>query len=258
MIGIARPVKSEFSSRAACCLRCRSCRRGRTRWHSKEWYEERAGDPPGTRQVYKHGKLWPPFARPQGKHLTFWHKYYNVHYWPTRTTARTANTSTAFPAAIEQWLGIRHHAARLPFRPGNQPPEFGRRKPLDVESDAGPGAVCRTTFVSPGGSEQVGQFRMAAVQESAREICGDTVPPIILKNDMFLGRPAIEIDTLRRLELQSIPQPRLFIISAGGTSSASGPSSSQAGGASGQPQTGQRAIRVGRQSRQVSDRSLKL
>lgn len=206
-------------------------------WHSKEWYEERAGDPPGTRQVYKYGKMWPPFARPQGKKLTFWHKYYYAHYWPHPYNCQDrdyvhgifqqqANNGWEFSTTLHDYH-FDKDTNRLNSAGENHLMWILTQAPVQY----------RTTFVSRGGSEQVGQFRMAAVQESARQVCGDTVPPIILKNDMFLGRPAIEIDTLRRLELQSQPQPRLYIISAGGTGSASGPSSSQAGGTSGQPQT---------------------
>ncbi len=49
---------------------------------SKEYYELKASDPPGSRQHYKAGKLWPPYPRPTGPHQTFVHKYHHTHYWP--------------------------------------------------------------------------------------------------------------------------------------------------------------------------------
>lgn len=51
-------------------------------WGTKEYYEMHASDPPGTRQVYKFGKLWPPQPRPVGPQQTCVHKYYHTHYWP--------------------------------------------------------------------------------------------------------------------------------------------------------------------------------
>lgn len=208
-------------------------------WHSEGWYEERAGDPPGTRQHYKYGKMWPPFARPQGKHLTFWHKYHYAHYWPTPYNCQDRD----YVHGVFQQQSNNGWEFATTLHDYHFDPETNR---LNTAGEAHLRWILtqapvqyRTTFVSRGGSEQVAQFRLAAVQQLAQETCGDVVPPIILKNDMFLGRPAIEIDTLRRLELQSIPQPRLFIISGSqGSGSGSGPSSSQAGGTSGQPQTG--------------------
>ena len=49
---------------------------------SQEWYAERAGDPPGTRQIDSHGKLWPPYPRPVGRKQTKLHAYHYAHYWP--------------------------------------------------------------------------------------------------------------------------------------------------------------------------------
>lgn len=49
---------------------------------SPEWYAIRAMDPPGDRQVCKHGKIWPAVPRPVGPKPTFWHQYYATHYWP--------------------------------------------------------------------------------------------------------------------------------------------------------------------------------
>lgn len=47
-----------------------------------EYYAARAGDPPGTRQKYLHGKLWPVQARPVGPEQTLVHRFHTAHYWP--------------------------------------------------------------------------------------------------------------------------------------------------------------------------------
>jgi hypothetical protein len=213
------------------------------RWHSEGWYEERASDPPGARQHYKHGKMWPPFPRPQGKGLTFWHKYHYAHYWPYPYNCQDrdyvhgifqqqANNGWEFATTLHDYH-FDPETNRL-----NSAGELHLRWILTQAP-----AQYRTTFISRGTSEPVAQLRLESVQQVAREICGDATPPILLKNDAFLGRPAVEIDTLRRLELQSIPQPRLFIITPSGSGSMSGPSSAQAGGATGQPQSGSNLIK---------------
>ncbi len=49
---------------------------------SDEWYAMHADDPVGERQVYKYGKLWPPFPRPTGPKQLAIHKYHAQKYWP--------------------------------------------------------------------------------------------------------------------------------------------------------------------------------
>lgn len=47
-----------------------------------EWYEAHAADPPGARQRYSYGKLWPAVPRPVGPPQPLIHKYHSAHYWP--------------------------------------------------------------------------------------------------------------------------------------------------------------------------------
>ncbi|MCA8993546.1 MAG: hypothetical protein KDA88_16275 [Planctomycetaceae bacterium] len=49
---------------------------------SREWYEMHAADPPGVRQKYAYGKMWPPVARPTGPKQPAIHTYYDAHFWP--------------------------------------------------------------------------------------------------------------------------------------------------------------------------------
>lgn len=208
------------------------------RWHSEDWYHQRAGDPPGTRQKFKYGKAWPPYARPAGKEQTFWHKYHTAHYWPHPYNCEDRD----YIRSIFQQQTINGWETAMTLHNYHFDPETNRlnsagERQLTWILTQSPQQY-RAVYVSRGQSEQVAQFRLALVQETSQAICGGTSPPVLLTHDFFIGRPAIEIDTLRRLELQAIPQPRLFVISAGGQSSAGGPSSSQAGGTSGQPQSG--------------------
>jgi len=47
-----------------------------------EYYEARAALPPGQRQEYKYGKMWPVRPRPTGPAQPLVHKYHSAHYWP--------------------------------------------------------------------------------------------------------------------------------------------------------------------------------
>jgi hypothetical protein len=213
------------------------------RWHSEQWYEGRAGDPPGARQHYKYGKYWPPFSRPTGPGQTFWHKYHHTHYWPYPYNCE----DRAFvQSVVQQQANIGWETATTLHdyhfdAETNRLNSAGETHLRWILTQAPPHR--RTTYVARGATNDIGQFRLTQVQQAAREITGSDSAPILLKDDSFLGRPAIEIDTLRRLELQSIPQPRLFVIGGMGGGSSSGPSSSQAGGATGQPQSGGNLIR---------------
>lgn len=202
------------------------------RWHSEEWYQQRSMDPPGARQVEKYGKQWPPFSRPVGPGQTFWHKYHHAHYWPypynyedrdfvNGAMQLQANNGWEVATTLHDY-----HFDSETHRLNSAGEVHLRWILLQAPTQY------RTTYISRGVNDAVNQIRLAQVQESARSIVGDTLPPILLRNDAFLGRPAIEIDTLRRMELQATVQPRLFVIGTGGGSS-SAPSSSQAGGATG-------------------------
>ncbi|MEZ5943886.1 MAG: hypothetical protein R3C18_21020 [Planctomycetaceae bacterium] len=41
-----------------------------------------AADPPGVRQRYAYGRMWPAAARPSGPPQPAIHKYYDAHFWP--------------------------------------------------------------------------------------------------------------------------------------------------------------------------------
>lgn len=49
---------------------------------SQEYYELHADSPPGARQKYRYGKMWPVQPRPCGPSQTCVQKYHTAHYWP--------------------------------------------------------------------------------------------------------------------------------------------------------------------------------
>jgi uncharacterized membrane protein YgcG len=203
--------------------------------HTEDWYAVRAGDPPGARQVEKHGKLWPPFPRPRGEEQTFKHKYHHTHYWPHPYVCddRSYVASMLQQQSANGWI----HATTLHdyhFDPEtHQLNTAGQSHLAWILTDVP--AQFRTVYIAQGADAVVGQTRSALAQQLAPQLVPGGAAAYVVKPDRFLGRPAQEIDTLQRLDLQSIPRPRLFLIGAaskGGGSSAGG-GGGNAGGASG-------------------------
>lgn len=205
--------------------------------YSDEWWALRASDPPGARQVDKDGKLWPPFARPAGEKQHWIHKYHHAHYWPY---PYNCDDQAYIRNIIQQqtnngWVSattLRDYHFDLETQQLNS---NGRQHLLWILTNVP--AQHRTIYVAQGPSLDEATLRQANVEQVSRELMADAPPPVLLRPELFRGRPAQEIDQLRRLELQSMPRPRLFTV---GSASRSGGAAggSQAGGTSGQPQAG--------------------
>lgn len=197
---------------------------------TEEWYQSRVDDPPGARQIYKHGKYWPPYPRPQGRKQTFWHAYHTAHYWPYPyncqdrmdvTNLLEAQSMAGWAAATT--LHDYHFDADT-----QQLTEAGESQLMWVLNSIP--SQYRTVYVSQGRTAEMGQLRVAQTEKFLRETGSPNIPPIVVKYEVFNGRPANEVDRLRTLELQSIPRPRLFLI---GASSRSGGGGAAAGGGGG-------------------------
>ncbi len=197
----------------------------------------RADDPPGTRQVEKDGKLWPPYPRPVGRKQTFKHAFHTAHYWPypynCEDRAYVNNLLDQQTAAGWVTATTLHDYY---FHPETQQlNEAGQNQLLWITASAP--AQYRTIYVSQGKSPEMGQLRVGQVEQYFQQAGTVSVPPIMLRQEFFAGRPANEVDRLRALELQSIPRPRIYNIGvtggAGGGGGASGGSASGSGTGSG-------------------------
>jgi hypothetical protein len=181
---------------------------------TRAWYAERAGDPPGTRQVDSHGKLWPPYPRPVGPKQTKLHTFHYAHYWPyphnCEDEAYTRNLLEM--QAGNGWLTATtlhdYH-----FNSETQQLTDGGRTHLLWIAQSVP-AQYRNVYVSNGASGETAQLRVANSESFYRDMGIPNPPPVLARVDMFEGRPAVEVDRIRQLELQSIPRPRLFYIGA--------------------------------------------
>lgn len=213
---------------------CNSCQTGENtarRW-SSDWYEQESQLPDGARQFCSHGKLWPPFARPTGKHQQFSHRFHSAHYWPypynCQDRAHVRNVSatqinngwttatTLYDYHFNAKDNTLNHAGRLHLKWILQTiPE--RRRFVWVQSTE---------------SKPVSEARLAEVRKTAEELAaGEKLPPIMLRVAPLDGRPSDEVNRIRTLEAGSMPMPRLPTTSGG--SGGMGGSGGSSGGGSG-------------------------
>lgn len=201
--------------------------------YSGDWYAQRAQDPPGSRQIEKDGKLWPPYPRPTGPEQIWTHKYHHAHYWP-------------YPYSQQDDVWVRNMLQRQTdagWIAANTLHDYHFDAETGQLNSAGQAqmyyiltqvpAAYRQVYVAHGYYPDVAQARAANTEAFARGIVGDNVPPIHLRHEMFLGRPAIEVERLQVLDIQAIPRPRLFIIGVGSRGGSGG------GGAQGAANGGQ-------------------
>jgi hypothetical protein len=175
---------------------------------TEEYYEMRASEPVGQRQMYKYGKVWPPDPRASGKPLPFVHRYYASCYWPYPYTAmdqaevqlvsdlQTANgwlsLCTFYPYHFDPVTnklnssGVRH----LQWLLSNVPLEH------------------RQAFLSSTTDASINERRLSSMQDSVAAMVGDPRSlPIEMRVSTEIGRPASEIDAIFKSRLQNMDSP---------------------------------------------------
>ena len=204
-------------------FRDEECPNPHHRW-SDEWYEWEAGQPVGARQKHKHGKQWPPFARPVGDEQEFSHRYHAAHYWPwpyncadRSYIAEVTNRQVANGWIAETTLYDYHFDPET--QQLNQSGLLHLRWIMENATD-----MHRVAWVQAGMSTDQSQVRLASVESEAIMMVGaENVPPIMLRVCSPFGRPASEILQIRSGEIESMPLPRLEYTSpnssGGGSSS---------------------------------------
>lgn len=197
-------------------------------WLTEEWYAERACDPPGSRQIAKHGKLWPPYPRPVGRKQAFCHAFHYAHYWPYPHNLEDAGYTRTIidQQSANGWVNATTLYDYHFDSETQQLTEVGKNHLLWISQSV---PECyRTVYVAQGNSREVGQNRLANSDVYLRE-AGITNPPVIVARPVtFVGRPAREVELIRQSELNSIARQRLFSVGA-----AAGAGAGAMGGAGG-------------------------
>lgn len=194
-------------------------------WGSKEYFEMRASDPPGSRQEYKFGKLWPPQPRPVGPHQTFVHRYHHTHYWPYPYNCQDREAVAAFVNTqvsngwLDQTTLYDYHfdqvtnelnssgRAHLDWIIAHVPPEYQQ---VNV-------AISRDAMRN--------SQRTANVQREIGQIAG--VHPgfqVVTRLADPIGRPAAEVQSIFTSAQENMPLP-ILSKTAGDTGSGGGSSS---------------------------------
>jgi hypothetical protein len=183
---------------------------------TEEWYQARADDPPGARQIFKHGKYWPPYPRPVGRKQTLAHGYHSAHYWPYPYNCQDrADVHNLLDAQTNAGWVTATTLHDYHFDADTQQLTDAGQTHLMWVMNAVP-AQYRTVYVSQGTTAEMAQLRVAQAEKFMRDTGATNIPPVISKYEMFAGRPANEVDRLRTLELNSAPRPRLFLIGVAG------------------------------------------
>lgn len=191
---------------------------------SEAWWEAKAQLPVGARQRYVKGKLWPPVPRPTDEPQQFSHTFHAVHYWPlpyiyqdrayirdlvaAHQNAGWAEATTMYGYYFEPETQELSEAAMIHLR-------------WIVQIAASPKP---DIFVQATDDPLANQKRVDAVTSAVRKLAvSDQKRPVRLSYTQAVGRPALEVDTIRRNELNTMPNPRISYGSGdAGTGSADG------------------------------------
>lgn len=191
---------------------------------SEEWWEAKAQLPVGVRQRYVKGKLWPPVPRPTDEPQQFSHTFHAVHYWPlpyvyqdraylrdlvaAHQKAGWAEATTLFGYYFDPDTHLLTDAAEIHLR-------------WIVQIAASPHPEI---FVQATDDPLANQKRLDTVTAAVRKLAvSNQKRPVRLTYTQAVGRPALEVDTIRRNELSTMPSPRISYSSGdSGTGSADG------------------------------------
>lgn len=190
------------------------------RW-SEEWYAMEADSPVGARQKYKHGKMWPTRPRPTGKQQQLSHRFHAAHYWPLpyvcqdRDYVRTVTRMQADNGWRDATTFYHYHFDEETMELNHAGQTHLRWLLIDVPHSH------RVAWVQTAETPDISQQRLASLQSEAVRMTGsDSTLPIMLRPALAYGRPAIEVTTIRRAELGSIPAPRITYEPSGGGAAA--------------------------------------
>lgn len=186
---------------------------GGPRRYSDEWWAQEAEKPVGARQVEHHGKLWPPYPRPAddgGQQCC--HEYYASHYWPypyiceDRSYVRNLQQTQINNGWINETTLYSYYFNEET----NELTDSGKHHLRWILENAPP--EHRMVWVQTAPTKEITQAQLAVVRAAAITMVGEEgLPGISSRVTSPTGRPALEVDAIRRLEIQTIPEPRIVI-----------------------------------------------
>ncbi len=175
------------------------------------WFTSEASYPTGSRQVYKHGKAWPPYPRPVGPKEPFMHKYHRAHYWPL---PYVCDDRSVVRQALQQQSdnGWANYTTLYDFHFDAETQELNQSGRIKLQWIT---RYCperyRVAYVAAALDERDNEFRMANVKAATAALDAITHcdTPVMMRIAQSVGTPAEEVYLIREAYLLSTPIPRL-------------------------------------------------
>jgi len=195
---------------------------------SDEWWAEKAELPPGQRQTYKKGKIWPASPRSTLPPQQFSHVYHSQHYWP-------------LPYACQDRQAVRD-MMEMQVSLGWQEETTIYNRHFDPQTNsltrAGASHLERIVYVVPQERRAVyvqsthdagmDAARMEIVNAAVASICNGNIDvPVTLRECQELSLAASELQQLNSMYNGSMPSPRLSPAGGSGCTASSGISLNQ-------------------------------
>ena len=188
-----------------------------------EYYQYRAADPPGARQKFLYGKVWPVSPRPVGPSQTFAHKYHTAHYWPHPYQCldrQSVRTVVEMQVANGWKTGTTFYSYHFDEKT-NELNSAGREH-LRWLVHYAPERF-RQAYVSNGTTPEASTARLMAVEREIANATGGTqtiaVSPTYVEP---LGRPAMEVQQILTGARDAALPPRIEYQSANSGGGAGG------------------------------------
>ncbi|MBD3674504.1 MAG: hypothetical protein HUJ26_13360 [Planctomycetaceae bacterium] len=189
---------------------------GVKRW-SKEDYYLRGQLPIGQRQKCYKGKIWPVAPRPTGPKPHMIHRFHAAHYWPYPYNIWAQNNVRNM-IEVHQQKGWQDATTLYNYHFSADTNELTDAGVLHLKwiLQNAPSQY-RTLYLQTSEKAGANDLRMAEVaQIASRLTAGQQTPEVVFRNTTPYGRPAQEVDAIRRNALANQPQPRIQSGGGGG------------------------------------------
>jgi hypothetical protein len=216
-------LSAAFASTSVAFAQDPNCPCPEPRWHTAAWYQMRAQEPVGARQVEWNGQLWPPYARPVGPTMACSNIYHAEHYWPWPYTC-TDRRLVLDMARMQEANGWLTETTLYDYHFHAETNELTVPGKLQLKwiLENVPSSY-RAVWVQQAEDPAISEQRLNSVRIVAARLASQgSLPTIAFRPATAPGRPAIEVDTVRRKELESIPSPRVAFETGAANSSGSG------------------------------------
>ncbi|WP_437203225.1 hypothetical protein [Planctomicrobium sp. SH664] len=182
---------------------------------SQEYYEAHAAEPTGSRQVYKYGKLWPPYPRPVGDHQPFWQKFHSTHYWPLPYVCADRETVHTFlDTQVQNGWTSATTLYEYHFDPQTNDLNSSGRAQLAWILTHVPEQY-REVYVSIASTPEISSSRMSSVEKTLASYAGaGQHVAVVPRLADPVGRPAAEVQFIFKSALENQLPPKIEYQSA--------------------------------------------